>query len=216
MARIGAHEAGGHLRGVGQPLVQLGLGVGGDRGGERLVGRRASGACLGVQHAVGEARLPGAVGEVELQIVRTVPEHMCEAVPKGDFRILESYGRALRSAERLIYLENQFLWAPEIGAILAEKLRHPPSDDFRLLVRGRLRGDLELGFGVELASHGGGPTNLHMLLAMPNAIYMETGSLKGESSSVEKLRMVEGSVLAPETPGMGSEVRAEYIAKHKV
>lgn len=72
------------------------------------------------------------------------------------------------------------------------------------------------GFGLELASHGGGPTNLHMLLAMPNAIYMETGSLKGEGSSVEKLRMSDGAVLAPETPGMGSEMRPDYIKKFRV
>jgi len=72
------------------------------------------------------------------------------------------------------------------------------------------------GFGLELASHGGGPTNLHMLLAMPNAIYMETGSLKGEGSSVERLRMADGAVLAPETPGMGSEMRPDYIKKFRV
>jgi len=71
-------------------------------------------------------------------------------------------------------------------------------------------------FGLELASHGGGPTNLHMLLAMPNAIYMETGSLKGDGSSLEKLRMQDGSVLAPETPGMGSELRPDYIKKFKI
>ncbi|HZT33859.1 MAG TPA: mandelate racemase/muconate lactonizing enzyme family protein [Bryobacteraceae bacterium] len=72
------------------------------------------------------------------------------------------------------------------------------------------------GFGLELASHGGGPTNLHMLLAMPNAIYMETGSLRGDSSSVEKLRMAGGEILAPETPGMGSELRPDYVRKFKV
>jgi L-alanine-DL-glutamate epimerase-like enolase superfamily enzyme len=71
-------------------------------------------------------------------------------------------------------------------------------------------------YGLELASHGGGPTNLHMLLAMPNAIYMETGSLKGDGSSLEKLRMQDGAVLAPETPGMGSELRPDYIRKFKV
>ena len=55
-----------------------------------------------------------AAGDVELQIVRTVPERIYAAVPRGDFRILESYVRALRAAQRLIYLENQFLWSPEI------------------------------------------------------------------------------------------------------
>ena len=72
------------------------------------------------------------------------------------------------------------------------------------------------GFGLDVASHGGGPTNVHMLLAMPNAIYLESGSLKGESSTLEKLRMSNGDILAPETLGMGSELRPDFIRKHKV
>jgi phosphatidylserine/phosphatidylglycerophosphate/cardiolipin synthase-like enzyme len=78
--------------------------------------------------------VPGPAGDVELQIVRTVPEGIYKAVPRGDFRILESYLRALRSAQRLIYLENQFLWSPEIASILRDKLQKPPGDDFRLLI----------------------------------------------------------------------------------
>jgi phosphatidylserine/phosphatidylglycerophosphate/cardiolipin synthase-like enzyme len=80
------------------------------------------------------AVVPTAAGESTAQIVRTVAEGMYPAVPNGDFRVLESYVRALRSARRLIYLENQFLWAPEITSILADKLRSPPSPDFRLVV----------------------------------------------------------------------------------
>ena len=74
------------------------------------------------------------VGNVELQIVRTVPEHVYTAKPRGDFRLLESYVRALRSARHLIYLENQFLWSVEIASILVDKLLRPPTDDFRLLI----------------------------------------------------------------------------------
>ena len=70
-----------------------------------------------------------------VQVVRTVPEKRlrlrCRA---GDFRILEAYTRALRGARSSIYLENQFLWSPEIVEILAEKLRDPPTDDFRVVV----------------------------------------------------------------------------------
>ena len=55
-------------------------------------------------------------------------------LPRGEFSILETYVRALRSAEKLIYLENQFLWSPEIVHILETKLRNPPSDDFRVVV----------------------------------------------------------------------------------
>ena len=63
------------------------------------------------------------------------------------------------------------------------------------------------GYGLELASHGGGATNLNMLLAMPNAIYMETSGAR---------KMVDGEVAAPEEPGMSSEVPAADIQKYKV
>jgi phosphatidylserine/phosphatidylglycerophosphate/cardiolipin synthase-like enzyme len=42
--------------------------------------------------------------------------------------------RALRSAERLIYIENQFLWSPEIIEVLCDKLANPPSEEFRVVV----------------------------------------------------------------------------------
>ena len=72
-------------------------------------------------------------GTTEVQAVRTVPEHVYDSIP-GEFRILEAYTRALKSAERLIYLENQFLWSSEIAQILHEKLSHPPRDDFRVVL----------------------------------------------------------------------------------
>ena len=56
------------------------------------------------------------------------------SLPRGDFSVLESYVGAIRSAERFIYIENQFLWSPEIVELLAEKLRNPPRDDFRIVV----------------------------------------------------------------------------------
>jgi L-alanine-DL-glutamate epimerase-like enolase superfamily enzyme len=70
---------------------------------------------------------------------------------------------------------------------------------------------MELGaiadaFGVELASHGGGPTNMKMLCAIPNAIYMESGGKQ----------IVNGEVLAPESPGMSSEVSHDFITAYKI
>jgi phosphatidylserine/phosphatidylglycerophosphate/cardiolipin synthase-like enzyme len=78
--------------------------------------------------------IPGPTGDVEAQFVRTLPESIYPFAPRGDFRILESYLRALRSAQRLIYIENQFLWAPEIVSLLRDKLRRPPHPDFRVAV----------------------------------------------------------------------------------
>jgi phosphatidylserine/phosphatidylglycerophosphate/cardiolipin synthase-like enzyme len=74
------------------------------------------------------------VGAHTVQVVRTVPEKVYAFLPHGDFRILESYTRALRSARKLVYLESQFLWSPELVEILAAKLRDPPHEDFRLVV----------------------------------------------------------------------------------
>jgi len=90
-------------------------------------------------HAVAGEQLeatppPAAAGDVELQIVRTVPEKIYASLPRGDFRILEAYTRALRSARKLVYLESQFLWSAQVVEILANKLREPPSDDFRVVV----------------------------------------------------------------------------------
>ena len=55
--------------------------------------------------------------------------------PRGSFGILETL-RPARSARpsELIYLESQYLWSPEIVQLLADKLRQPPSDRFRLLI----------------------------------------------------------------------------------
>ena len=73
-------------------------------------------------------------GEVRAQFVRTVPNNVYDALPKGEFRIFEAYVRAFRSARELVYIENQFLWAPELVEILVDKLRNPPTDEFRLVV----------------------------------------------------------------------------------
>jgi phosphatidylserine/phosphatidylglycerophosphate/cardiolipin synthase-like enzyme len=78
---------------------------------------------------------PPEVGDVEAQIVRTIPEHVYErSLPNGDFSVFESYVGAIRAAQRFVYIENQFLWSPEIVELLAQKLRNPPRDDFRIVV----------------------------------------------------------------------------------
>lgn len=77
---------------------------------------------------------PEPAGEVRVQAARTVPERVYGSLPLGDFSILEAYVGALRGARNLVYLENQFLWSSEIVEILADLLRRPPSDAFRMVV----------------------------------------------------------------------------------
>jgi len=81
-----------------------------------------------------QAESPAETGTLDVQVVRTVPEHVYDALPAGDFTIAETYLSALAGAQRFIYLESQFLWSPEIVDVLTRKLKDPPSDEFRLLV----------------------------------------------------------------------------------
>lgn len=77
---------------------------------------------------------PPEAGTSTVQLARTVPEGMYPGLPRGSFGILETYTRAIRSARELVYLESQYLWSPEIVRLLAEKLRHPPTERFRVLI----------------------------------------------------------------------------------
>jgi phosphatidylserine/phosphatidylglycerophosphate/cardiolipin synthase-like enzyme len=119
---------------------------------------------------------PAVARGVEAQLVRTVPERLYDGLPGGEFSILESYKRALRSAQHFVYLESQFLWSPELTEILVEKLREPPRPDFRVLVllpakpnngRDDTRG--QLGVLVRAAKDGGdGDRFLAGTLFQPN------------------------------------------------
>ncbi len=79
-------------------------------------------------------KVPEPAGPHAAQFLRTVPERVYRFLPEGEFSILAEYRRALASAQHLIYLENQFLWAPEIVDILEDKLRRPPGPDFRMIL----------------------------------------------------------------------------------
>jgi phosphatidylserine/phosphatidylglycerophosphate/cardiolipin synthase-like enzyme len=78
--------------------------------------------------------VPARAGDTTIQLLRTIPEHVYDRIRDGAFGILEGYMRALRPASELVYLESQFFWLPEIVHLLAEKLRRPPSDRFRIVV----------------------------------------------------------------------------------
>ena len=85
-------------------------------------------------HALPMPDVPAPAGDVTAQLLRTIPERTYDFSPRGEFGILEAYERALRSAQHLIYLENQFLWSSEIAQILVDKLRNPPTEQFRILL----------------------------------------------------------------------------------
>ncbi|HET7799812.1 MAG TPA: phospholipase D family protein [Humibacillus xanthopallidus] len=94
--------------------------------------QRRWGECTGEQLPTLEQ--PGPAGDVEVQLLRTVPDGVYDFASRGEFTILEAYLRALGAAQRFIYLENQFLWSPEVVDVLASKLTDPPHPDFRVLL----------------------------------------------------------------------------------
>ncbi len=137
-------------------------------------------------------------GDVELQVVRTVPEGIYDFEPHGAFRILEAYTRALRSARELVYLESQFLWSSQVVEILCAKLREPPTEEFRVVVmlpakpnngadttRGQLAALIRAddGAGRFLActlaartGHLGGPLYVHSKIGIVDDAWMTVGS----------------------------------------
>ena len=150
------------------------------------------------QGALPEAVRSAGTGGVDAQLVRTVPERVYDGLPRGEFTILESYRRALRAADRFVYLESQFLWSPELIEILAAKLREPPRDDFRVVCllpadpnngRDDTRG--QLGVLVNAAKEGGdgdrflactlfqphgGPVYVHSKAAIVDDEWLTVGS----------------------------------------
>jgi L-alanine-DL-glutamate epimerase-like enolase superfamily enzyme len=80
---------------------------------------------------------------------------------------------------------------------------------------------LEIGTLAKLhhrtvASHGGGPSNVHLLCLLPTAEYLETGGLKSQDFLVEETQLVDGYVLAPQSPGMGTEIRTDTLEEYRV
>lgn len=69
-----------------------------------------------------------------LQIVRTIPAHTYRFAPHGEFGIHHIYTRLIRGAQRLIYLENQYLWSPEILEALIAALNRTRESPFRIAI----------------------------------------------------------------------------------
>ena len=67
---------------------------------------------------------PGPAGPHAVQVLRTYPSKhpRFPFAPRGERSIARAYGKALSRAQRLIYLEDQYLWSAEIARVLAEAL----------------------------------------------------------------------------------------------
>jgi len=62
-------------------------------------------------------------GGGDAQVLRTIPKGDYPFARQGVFGIAYAYRRAIARAERFIYLENQYLWSPEVTDALCDALR---------------------------------------------------------------------------------------------
>jgi phosphatidylserine/phosphatidylglycerophosphate/cardiolipin synthase-like enzyme len=154
------------------------------------------GAVTGQNVAVGDP--PDTAGASTVQLVRTIPEHVYAACWDGSFGVLESYVRTLRAARRLIYLESQYLWSPEIVAVLAEKLRRPPDDRFRVVLvlpsKPKGGGDDTRGALAELMeADGEGGRVLACCLNAPSGTVADPVYVHSKLAVVDDARLIVGS-----------------------
>jgi phosphatidylserine/phosphatidylglycerophosphate/cardiolipin synthase-like enzyme len=71
---------------------------------------------------------PPAAGDVTVQVLRTYPAIRpgYPFAPRGERSVARGFAKALRRAEQLVYLEDQYMWSPHIARLLATALRRSP------------------------------------------------------------------------------------------
>jgi phosphatidylserine/phosphatidylglycerophosphate/cardiolipin synthase-like enzyme len=68
---------------------------------------------------------PEPAGPCAVQVLRTYPAIRPKTpyAPRGERSVARGYGKAFRRAQRLIYLEDQYMWSPHIARLLADALK---------------------------------------------------------------------------------------------
>jgi phosphatidylserine/phosphatidylglycerophosphate/cardiolipin synthase-like enzyme len=76
---------------------------------------------------------PEPVGPHAVQLLRTYPYRRdgYPFAPRGERSVARAYIKAVRRARRLIYLEDQYLWSPEVARVFGDALADNP--DLRLV-----------------------------------------------------------------------------------
>jgi len=68
------------------------------------------------------------------QVVRTVPSGFYPFATHGIFGIRHSILAAIKQARQYIYLENQYIWSPEVVDALIEAMNRPHDEPFRVVI----------------------------------------------------------------------------------
>jgi phosphatidylserine/phosphatidylglycerophosphate/cardiolipin synthase-like enzyme len=140
-------------------------------------------------------------GNVAVQVLRTYPAKRVPFpfAPRGERSIARAYAKALGRARSLIYVEDQYLWSPEVGRVFAQALtrssglrmiavvpRHPDRDGAvsgplnRIGQQEALRivraagGDRVAVYDLE--NEAGRPIYVHAKLCVIDDVWMAVGS----------------------------------------
>jgi cardiolipin synthase len=90
---------------------------------------------------------PSASGKKRGQVVRTMPAY--KAVPMGEKGCMELYQRAIRNAEKYIYIEDQYFRSPIIAKELATAVRKNPNLILVVVTQPDMFADIEwAGIGI--------------------------------------------------------------------
>jgi phosphatidylserine/phosphatidylglycerophosphate/cardiolipin synthase-like enzyme len=144
---------------------------------------------------------PEPCGPHTVQLLRTYPNrrHGYVFAPDGERSVARSYLKALRRAASLIYLEDQYLWSPQVAAPFAEALaarpglhlvavlpRFPDQDgrfslppnllghSLALTMLYRAGGDRVAIYGIE--NHDGTPVYVHAKACVIDDVWASAGS----------------------------------------
>ncbi|WP_181781742.1 phospholipase D family protein, partial [Pseudonocardia pini] len=71
---------------------------------------------------------PAPAGTSAVQVLRTYPAIRpgYPFAPRGERSVARGYGKVLRRARRLLYLQDQYMWSPHIARLIAEALERSP------------------------------------------------------------------------------------------
>ncbi len=71
-------------------------------------------------------------GDAVVQVQRTVPKGVYSFASRGIYGVAHAYRHAIARARRFIYLENQYLWSPEITDALREAIERGRGTDLQI------------------------------------------------------------------------------------
>lgn len=144
---------------------------------------------------------PAPTGPHPVQLLRTYPKRLggYPFAPRGERSVARGYTKAIRRARRLIYIEDQYLWSPQVASELSDALRrhrelrliavlpHEPDQDGRismppnLIGRGRLIRELHRVGAGRVAFYGienraGNPVYVHAKVCVIDDEWASVGS----------------------------------------